>query len=182
MNYSTSRLPCPLISPRVCPGSCPLSWWCHPTILNSVVPFSSYSQSFSASGSFPMSQLFASSGQTIGPSTSASVFPMNIQGWFLIELTGLISLLSKGLSSLLQHHSSKASILQCTDYFMVQLSHPDMTTGKTIALTLWTFTQLFPVSQRLELAVGWFIPLNKRKTQSKILWWGLGFVHENASL
>ena len=58
------------------------------------------------------------------------------------------------LKSLLQHHSSKASILQCTDFFMVQLSHPDMTTGKTTALTMWTFTQLFPVSQRLELAVG----------------------------
>ena len=65
------------------------------------------------------------------------------------------------LKSLLQHHNSKASILQCTDFFMVQLSHPDMTTGKTTALTMWTFTQLFPVSQRLELAVGWFNPLNK---------------------
>ena len=58
------------------------------------------------------------------------------------------------VKSLLQHHNSKASILQCTDFFMVQLSHPDMTTGKTTALTMWTFTQLFPVSQRLELAVG----------------------------
>ena len=77
---------------------CPLSQWCHPTISSSVAPFSSSSQSFPASGSFPMSQLFASGGQSIGASASASLLPRHIQGWFPLGLTGLISLLSKGLS------------------------------------------------------------------------------------
>ena len=93
-----------------------------------VVPFSSCLQSFPASGSFPMSQFFPSGGQSIG--VSASALPMNIQDWFLLGLTGLISLLSKWLKSLLQHHRSKASILLCSAFFMVQLSHPYMTTGK----------------------------------------------------
>ena len=90
---------------------------------------------------FPsMSWLLASGGQSFGASASASVLSMNIQNWFPLELTGLIFLLSKGLSkSLLQHHSSKASILQCSAFFTVQLSNPYMTTGKTIALTRWTF-------------------------------------------
>ena len=91
-----TRLPCPLLSPRVCSNSCPLSQWCHPTISPSVIPFSSCPQSFPASGSFPMNWLFASGGQSIG--ASASVFPMNIQGWLPLGLTGLISLLTKGLS------------------------------------------------------------------------------------
>ena len=94
-------------------------------------------QSFLASGSFLMSQLFASCGQSIG--SSASVLPMNIQNWFHLGLTGLISLQSNGtLKSLFQHHSSKASILWCSAFFMVQLSHPYMTTGKTIAFTIQT--------------------------------------------
>ena len=98
-----ARLFCHSSSPRVCSNSCSLSWWCHPTISSSVVPFSSCPQSFSASESFTMSQLFASDGQGIGASASASasVLPMNIQGWFPLGLTDLISLLSKGLSSLL---------------------------------------------------------------------------------
>ena len=108
----------------------------HPTISSSVVPFSSCLQSFSASGSFPMSQLFASGGQSMG--ASASVPPMNIQGWFPLGLTGLISLQTKGLSRVLQHHRSKASVLQSA-FFMVQISHPYMTTGKTVALTVQTF-------------------------------------------
>ena len=83
---------------RVYSNSCPLSQWCHPTISSSVVPFSSYLQSFPASGSFPMSQFFASGGQRTGVSASASVFPMNIQDWFPLGWTGLISFLSKGLS------------------------------------------------------------------------------------
>jgi len=95
------RLPCPSPSSRTCPNSCPLSCWCHPTISSSVVPFSSCFQSFPASGSFPMSQLFTSGGQNIGASASASVLPMNIQDWFPLILTGLISLQFKGLSSLL---------------------------------------------------------------------------------
>ena len=93
-----TRLPCPSPSPGVCLYSCPLSRWCHPTISSSVVPFSSCPQSFPASGSFPMSQLFVSGGQRIGVSASASVLPMNIQGWFPLGWTGLISLQSKGLS------------------------------------------------------------------------------------
>ena len=90
-----ARLPRPSLSPGVCSSSCPLSGYCHPTILSSVVPFSSQLQSFPASGSFPMSQLFTSGGQRIG--ASASALPMNTQGWFPLGLTGLISLLSKGL-------------------------------------------------------------------------------------
>ena len=90
------RFPSPLLSPRVCSNSCPLSWWCHPATSFSASPFSSCPQFFPASGSFPMSQLFTSGGQSFG--ASASVLPMNIQGWFPLGLTGLFSLLSKGLS------------------------------------------------------------------------------------
>ena len=92
-----ARLPCPSLSPGVCSNSCPLSRWCLPTISPSTTP-SSCPQSFPASGSFPMSQLFTSGGQSIGASTSASVLPMNIQAWFPLGLTGLIALQSKGLS------------------------------------------------------------------------------------
>ena len=93
-----ARLPCPPLSPRVCSNSCPLSQWCHTTTSSSVSSLSSCPQSFPISGSFPMSQLFASGGQTIGASASASGLPINIQGWFPLGLTGLISLESKGLS------------------------------------------------------------------------------------
>ena len=123
-------------SPRACSNSCPSSQGCHPTISSSVVPFSSYLQSFPGSASFLMSWLFTSRGQFIGASASASVLLMIIQDQFPFRLTGLISLQSK---SLLQHHSSKASVLQRSAFFMVQLSHPYMTTGKTIHLTVWTF-------------------------------------------
>ena len=94
-----AKLPCPSPTPRACPNSCPLSRWCHPTISSSVVPFSSHLKSFPASGSFLMSQFFPTGGQIIGTSTSASVLPMNIQDWFPLGRTGLISLWSKGLSS-----------------------------------------------------------------------------------
>ena len=93
-----ARLPCPPPTPEACSNSCPSSWWCHPTISSSVIPFASCLQSFPASGSFLMSQFFASGGQCIGASASAPVLPMNIQDWFLLGLTGLISLQSKGLS------------------------------------------------------------------------------------
>ena len=93
-----ARLPCPSLSPVACSNSCPLSWWCHLTISSSVAPFSSCPQSFPASGSFPISQLFTSGGQSIWASASASVLPMNFQGWFPLGWTALISLLSKGLS------------------------------------------------------------------------------------
>ena len=93
-----ARPPCPSPIPGVCPNPCPLSWWCHPTISSSVVPFSSCPQSFPASGSFKMSQVFASGGQSIRVSASTSVLPMNIQDWFPLGWTGWISLQSKGLS------------------------------------------------------------------------------------
>ena len=86
-----------------------------------------------------MSQFFTLDGQGIATSASASVLPMNIQGWFPLELTGLIPFQSKWLSRVLQHNSSKPSILQHSTLFIVQLSHPYMTTGKNIALTIWTF-------------------------------------------
>ena len=104
-----------------------------------------------------MIQLFASGGQNIGASASASVLPTNIQDWFPLGLTGWISLQSKGLSSLLQHHSSKASVLWHSAFLIGQLSHPYVTTGKTIALTRWTFfgkliSLLFHMLSRLIIA------------------------------
>ena len=93
-----ARPPCPSPTPRVLPNPCPWSQWCHPTISSSVIPFSSCPQSFLASGSFPMSQLFASGGQSIGVSAATSVLPMNIQDWSPLGWTGWISLQSKGLS------------------------------------------------------------------------------------
>ena len=93
-----TRLPCPSPTPGGCSDSRPSSQWCHPTILSSVIPFSSYLQSFPASGSFPMSQFFTFGGQSIRVSASASVLPMNIQEWFPLGLTGLISLQSKEFS------------------------------------------------------------------------------------
>ena len=100
-----------------------LSQWCHPTISSFVTPFSCL-QSYPASGFIPMSQFFSSGGQSIGVSVSASVLPMNIQSWFLLGLTGLISLQSKGtVKSLLKHHSSKASISQHLAFFIFQFSH-----------------------------------------------------------
>ena len=134
-----TRPPCPSPTPRVYPNSSPSSRWCHPAISSSVGPFSSCPQSLPASGSFPMSQLFASDGQSTGVSASTSVPPTNTHDWFPLGWTGWISLLSKGLLSLPQHHSSKTSILRCSAFFIVQLSHPYMTTGKTIALTRRTF-------------------------------------------
>ena len=93
-----TRPPCPLSTPGVYSNSCPLSRWCHPTISSSVIPFSSRLQSFPTSGSFQMNQFFASGGQSIGISASASVFPMNIRDWFPLGLTSWISLKSKELS------------------------------------------------------------------------------------
>ena len=93
-----ARPPCPSPTPRVYSNSSPSSRWCHPTISSCVIPFSSYLQSFPASGSFQMCQFFPWGGQSIGVSASASVLPMNIQDWFPLEWTGWISLQSKGLS------------------------------------------------------------------------------------
>ena len=126
-----ARPPCPSPSPGVHSDSRPSSPWCHPAISSSVIPFSSCPQSLPASESFPMSQLFTWGGQSTGASALASFLPKKSQGWSPSEWTGWISLL--------QHHSSKASILRRSAFFIVQLSHPYMTTGKTIALTRSTF-------------------------------------------
>ena len=135
-----ARLPCLSPAPRACSNSSPLSWWCHPIISSSVVPFSSCPQSLPASESFPMSQLFAWGGQSIGVSTLASVLPILIQGWFPLWIDWFNLLAVQGtLKSLLQHHSSKASILWRTDFFLVQLSHSYMTTGKAIGFTRQNF-------------------------------------------
>ena len=112
-----TRHPCPTPTPRTCSNSCPSSQRCHPTISSSVIPFSSCLQSFPTSGSFQMSQFFSSSGQSIGVSPSASVLPMNIQNWFPLGLTGLISLLSKGLSRVFS-----SMTIQKHQFFGTQLS------------------------------------------------------------
>ena len=112
-----ARPPCPSPTPRVYPSSCPLSWWCHPTISSSEVPFSSCLQSFPASGSFQMSQLFTSGGQSIGVSASALVPPMNTQDWTPLGWTGWISLQSKGLSRV-----SSNTTVQKQQFFGAQLS------------------------------------------------------------
>ena len=132
-----TRPPCPSPTPGVHPNPCPLCRWCHPTISSSVVHFSC-PQSFPALGSFPMSQLSISGGQSIGVSASTSVLLVNTQDWSPLGWTGWISLQSNGLSRVFHHHSSKASILGHSAFCMVQLSHPYMTTGKTIALTRQT--------------------------------------------
>ena len=134
-----ARPPCPSPTPGVHSDSRPSSEWCHPAISSSVVPFSSCPQSFPASEVFPVSQLCAWGGQSTGVSALASFLPKNTRGWSLSEWTGWICLQSKGLASLLQQHSSKASILRHSAFFTVQLSRPYMTTGKTIALTRRTF-------------------------------------------
>ena len=156
-----ARLPCPFTNSRSLPYSCPSSQWCHPTISSSVVPFSSHRQSFPASESFPMSQFFASGGQSIGASASVSVLPMIIQDWFPLGWTGWISLQPKGLPSLLQHYSSKASVLQRSALW--SSSHIYMTTGKTIALTRWTFVSkvMFLLFNILSRFVTAFLPRSK---------------------
>ena len=112
-----ARAPCPSPTLGVYPNSCPLSWWCHPTISNSVIPFSSCLQSFPASESFQMSQLFTSDGQCIGVSASTSVLPMNIQDWSPLGWTGWISLQSKGLSRVFSN-----TTVQKHPFFCTQLS------------------------------------------------------------
>ena len=140
-----TRLPCPSLSLGVCSNSCSLSRWCHLIISSSVALFSSCPPSFPASVSFPMSQFFTSGGQSIGASALASVLPMNIQDWLPSGLTCLISLLSKRLSR------------------VFQLSQSYMTTGKTIALTIWAFVGkvmplLFNMLSRFIIA---FLPRSK---------------------
>ena len=128
-----ARLPCQSPTPRVYSNSYPSSWWCHPTISLSLMPFSSCLQYFRASGSFLMSQFFTSGGQSIRVSALASVLPMNIQGWFPLRLTNLICLQSKGLSRAFSN-----AAIQRHQFFSAQValwSNSHMTTGKTIDLT-----------------------------------------------
>ena len=136
MNCSHARLPCPPLSPGVCSSSCPLSQWCCLTILSSAALFSFCLQSFSASGSFP-NELALCIRWLKYWSFSFSISPSNEYS-FRIDWFDLLAIQGT-LKSLLQHRRSKASILQHSDFFMVHLSHPYMTIGKTIALTRWTF-------------------------------------------
>ena len=157
-----ARPPC-LTPIPVYPNSCPLCRWCHPTMLSSVISLSSSLQSFPASGSFSMSHLFTSSGQSIGISASTSVLPMNTQEWAPLGWTSWISLQSKGLSGVFSN-----TTVQKHQFFSAQLSlysnsHPYMTTGKTIALTRWIFvgkvmSLLFNMLSRLLIN---FLPRSK---------------------
>ena len=158
-----ARLPCPSLTPRAYSNSYPSSQWWHPTISSSVIHFSFHLQSFRKSGSFQMSQFFASGGQSIGVSASASVLPMYIQDWFPSAWTGWISLLSKGLSRVFSN-----TTVQKHHYFGTQFSHipthSNMTTGKTIALIRQTFvgkvmSLLFNKLSRLVIT---FLPRSKR--------------------
>ena len=159
-----ASLPCPSLSPGACPNTCPSRWWCHPIILSSVVSFSHCLQTFPASRSFPMSPLFASGGQSIGTSASSSVLPMNIQGWFPLGLTGWVSLQSKGLLRVFSNTTVwKYQFFSSQPSLWSKLSHPYMTTGKTIALTIWTFVSkvmslLFNTLSRFVIA---FLPRRK---------------------
>ena len=159
-----ARPPCPSTTPGVYPNSSPLSRWCHLTISSSVIPFSSCLQSFPESGSFQMSQLFTSGGQKYWsfsfnmspPNEHSGLIPFRMDWLDLLAVQG-------NLKSLLQHHSSKASILRHSAFFTVQRSHPHMTTGKTIALTRWTFVDkvmslLFNMLSRLVIT---FLPRSK---------------------
>ena len=147
-----ARLPCPSLSPRVCSNSCPLSQWCYPTVSSSVIPFSCL-QSYPASGSFPVSQLFPSGSQSIG--ASASVLPMDIQGWFPLGLTALISLQSKGLSGLFSSTTIwKHQFFSAQPFLLYGPTLPSIL-RKTVALTLQTFVA--KVMSLLFNTLSWFI-------------------------
>ena len=147
-----AMLPCPSTSPRVCLNT---SSGYHPTISSSVVPFSSCPQSFPASGSFQMSQLFTSGGQSIGVSASTSVPPMNTQDWSALGWTGWISLQSKGLSRVFSNTTvQKHQFFDPQAFFIAQLSQPHMITGKSIVLTRQTFDGKL-MSQLFICCPGW---------------------------
>ena len=158
-----ARLLCPTLAPGVCSKSCPFDWWCYLTNSSSVILFSFCLQSYPTPGSFPVSWLFSLVGPSIGASASTSVLSVNIPGWFSLGLTRIDLLAVQGtLKNLLQHHGLKALIFHCSA-LMVQLSHPYMTTGKTIALTIWTFVSkvmslLFNILSRFVIA---FLPRSK---------------------
>ena len=151
-----SRPPCPSPTPGVYSNSHPLSR--HPTTSSSVVPFSSSLQSFPASGSFQISQLLATGGRSIGVFSFSIIPSKEHPGLISFRMVWLDLLAVQGTFKSLQHHTSKASILQCSAFFIVQLSHPYMTTAKTIALTRWTFlgkvmSLLFNVLSRLVIVL-----------------------------
>ena len=165
-----ARPPCPSPTPGADTNSCPLSRWCHPTISSSVVPFSSCPQPLPASGSYSMSQLFTWGGQSIGVSASTSVLPMNTQDWSPLEWTSWISLQCKGLSRVFSNTTvQKHQFFSAHLSSQSQLSHPYMTTGKTIALTRRTIvgkvmSLLFNMLSRLVIT---FLPRSKHLL---ILW------------
>ena len=157
-----ARPPCPSPTPRVYSNSCPSSQWCHPVISSSVVPFSSCPQCLPASGSFPMSQLFAWGGQSIGVSVSASVLPMSTQDWFPLGWTGWISLQSKRLSRVFSNTQFKSNNSEIS-----LLYGPTLTSiheyWKTIALTRWTFVSKL-ISMLFNMLPGFliaFLPSSK---------------------
>ena len=171
LGLQLARPPCLSSCPGDCPSLCPLYWWCLPTISSSVTPIPSSPQSFPVSGSFLMSQFFTSGGQSL-VSFSFSISPSS-------EYSGLISIridwfdllaVQETLEHCFQHHSLKVSILQCSAFFIVRFSHPYMTTGKTIALTICTFVSkvmslLFNMLSRFVIA---FFPRSKNPL---ITWW-----------
>ena len=167
-----TRPPCPSPTPGVYSNPCPSSQWYHPAISSSVIPFSSCPQSLPASGSFPMSQLFTWGGQSTGVVVSASVLPMNTQGWSPLGWTGWISLQSKELTRVFSSITlQKYQFLQHSAFFTVQLSHPYMTPGKTIALTRQTFvgklmSLLFNMLSKLVIT---FLPRNKQMYANTLL-------------
>ena len=167
MDPEYTRLLCPPLSLGVCSDSCPLSRWCYPTISSSVVPFSSCPQSFPASGSFPVSQLFESNGQSIGVSASASVLPKNIEDWSPLGWTGWISLQSKGLSRVITNTTVwKHQFFSAQLSFMIQLSRPYMTTGKSIALCVLCRQSDISAFNTVFRFVVAFLPRSKRPWMS----------------
>ena len=134
-----SGLPYPLLSSGVCSNSCSLSWWCHPTISSYVTLFSSCLQLFPASGSISVSQLFTSGGQRIGASASPSVLPMNIQGWFPLWLTGLISMLSKGFLRVFSSTTVRKHQFFGAQPSLWPNSHIHTWLLEKTNLTIWTF-------------------------------------------
>ena len=163
-----ARPPCSSSTPGVHSDSPPLSPWCHPAISSSVVTFFFCPQSFPASGSFPMSQLFTSGGQSIGVSALASVLPMNTQEWSPLEWTAWLSLQSKGLSRVFSSTTGQKHQF-FSAFFTVQLSHPHMTTGKTIALTRRTFVGKV-ISLLFNVLSRWFITFLPRSKRLLISW------------
>ena len=164
-----ARPPCPSPTPRVHSNSCPLSRWCHPAISSSVIPFSSCHQSLPASESFPMSQLFTWGGQSNGVSALASVLPKNTQDWSPLGWTSWISLQSKGLlrvfsnTAIQKHQFFGTQLSSHSKFHMTTGKYKYMTTGKTIALTRWTFvgkvmSLLFNMLSRLVIT---FLPKSK---------------------